>query len=272
MGYDYGCQRGGCAEKYRSLNSPDSNDMTDVFKAKKDNKNILAQVWSRLFNVRKDEAIGFGMSKTGMMTFKFDGNIPVRGVVCSTNSDDQEYENEWVMATCDTVARGNTEFDGIQNTNIKVKCPSGCLTVASARVWGVEMFKDDSSICRAAIHNGRIKPEDGGLIEVGIESGQSNYKGSESNGIKSEEFTKPWDRSFVVNTYVRRCPMDEFQTRLKSSFIQIGETATDDPGAQQSDSQGNQGGQGDQQGGQSAGQAAPQTQNDGIKKKIFILN
>lgn len=263
MGFDYGCLRGACSEKYRSLNSADSNDMTDVFKAKKDSKNILSQVWAKLFNVQKDEAIGFGMSKTGMMTFRFSGNIPVRGVVCSTNSDEQEFENEWVMATCETVARGNPDFDGIQNTNIKVKCPAGCLTVVSGKVWGVEMFKDDSSICRAAIHNGRIKPEEGGLLEVGIESGQSSYKGSESNGIKSEEFPKPWDRSFVINTYIRRCPIDEFQARFKSSFIQIEENLSNDPGTQQSDSQGGQGGGGDQQGGQSAGQSAPQTQNSG---------
>lgn len=40
-----------------------------------------------------------------------------------------------------------------------------------AKVYGVELFKDDSSVCKAAIHNNRISAEEGGFIEVGLESG-----------------------------------------------------------------------------------------------------
>lgn len=88
MGYDYGCDNGQCSEHYHSLNTADSPDMTDVFKGKTDSKNIFQKVWAKLFNTRKDEAIGFGMSKKGMTTFKMDGNLPVKGLICSTNSND----------------------------------------------------------------------------------------------------------------------------------------------------------------------------------------
>lgn len=48
------------------------------------------------------------------------------------------------------------------------------------------MYKDDSSICRAAIHAGAIDNEKGGKVEVGIERGLSDgevYEGALDNGV-----------------------------------------------------------------------------------------
>lgn len=120
IGYDYGCALGRCTDHYASLNNERSPDITEAVNARLDRKNLLNAAWTKIFNAKKDDCVGFGMSNTGMISFKFQGNIPVKGVVCSTNSDGSEWENEWVHATCDTVARGNLDFDGIVNTNIKV--------------------------------------------------------------------------------------------------------------------------------------------------------
>jgi hypothetical protein len=37
------------------------------------------------------------------------------------------------------------------------------------------MFKDDSSICRAALHNGIIKDVKGGIVQIAMDKGAANY-------------------------------------------------------------------------------------------------
>mmetsp|Transcript_88371 Transcript_88371/g.132451 ORF Transcript_88371/g.132451 Transcript_88371/m.132451 type:complete len:116 (-) Transcript_88371:582-929(-) len=114
------------------MNNEKTADITDILKKKYDDKNILSRIWAKIFNVKKDESIGFGMSKKGMISFKLEDNkMPVKGVVCSTNSDGSEWETEWVIANCDTIARANPDFDGIDHTNIKVKCPKNCVSLGT---------------------------------------------------------------------------------------------------------------------------------------------
>jgi hypothetical protein len=91
-------------------------------------------------------------------------------------------------------------------------------------VFGTILFKDDSSVCRAAIHNGVIKADEGGMVEVAVEDGRNNYAGSTSNGITSESFTSPWDRSFVVNKAHLRCPKDNFKSYNAPGFASFLET------------------------------------------------
>ena len=157
----------------------------------------------------------------GLQTTRLGGDKSIKGLVCSTNSASDDKEVAWVVADCETIPRGNQDFDGILNTNIKVQCPQGCQTSEKGRVWGSTLYKDDSSVCKAAIHSGIIKPDEGGLIEIGLEEGQDSYTGSKENGITSEDFGQKWDRSFVVNKYVEKCPIDNFE--LGNSFLQKSE-------------------------------------------------
>ena len=223
MGIDYACSKHTCSGKYNSLNSRTSKDITEFMKGMIDTKNILMQVFSKAFYKKQNDLIGFGLSKTGAMTSKFESNIPIKGIVCSTNKDKIDSEANWVKADCDTKARGNTDFDGVISTNIKVVCPAGCLNTGTGKIYGTEIFTDDSSICKAAIHNGVINSDKGGNIEVGMLEGRSSYLGSESNGIKSESQEK-WDRSFVTNKFVVSCPIDNFK-RYAKSFLEIDESS-----------------------------------------------
>ena len=78
------------------------------------------------------------------------------------------------------------------------------------KVWGsMNNYKDDSSICRAAIHSGVIGNE-GGKFEIGLEFGRNNYKGSIQNDIESFDYNSPWDKSFNVIKYEIKCPIQKF--------------------------------------------------------------
>ena len=76
----------------------------------------------------------------------------------------------------------------------KFKCPSGGQESA---VWGTEIYTLDSSICNAAVHAGKLASESGGAVTIELRPGESAYKGSTRNGIKSNDYGQ-YGSSFVV--------------------------------------------------------------------------
>ena len=46
---------------------------------------------------------------------------------------------------------------------------------------------------------------------VGIERGQVEFKGSENNKVKTDNYNVYWERTFVVKGYVKKCPLDKFK-------------------------------------------------------------
>ncbi|XP_020776947.2 vitrin isoform X2 [Boleophthalmus pectinirostris] len=76
-----------------------------------------------------------------------------------------------------------------------VKCPAHCKETKQ-QVYGTGVFASISSICNAAIHSGVIT-NTGGKVIVKKMAGQSIYKGSNSNGVRSLSLPK-WRESFAV--------------------------------------------------------------------------
>jgi hypothetical protein len=64
------------------------------------------------------------------------------------------------------------------------------------RLWGTDVYTDDSSICTAAVHSGRILPMTGGTVTIEIRPGQPSYMGTGRNGILSESYPA-WTGSFI---------------------------------------------------------------------------
>lgn len=222
MAMDYGCEKQACTGRFSSLSSRTSQDVTEPLTGMIDTQNLLTQDFSKQLNEKPNDLIGFGLSKTGTMTAKFQGGkIPIKGILCSTNNEKGDNTNNWIKADCNTKPRGDNNFDGEINTNIKVICPTGCLSTGSGKVVGTEVFTDDSSVCKAAIHNGALSAEKGGKIEIGILEGKNKYVGSQSFGIKSENLDEKWDRSFVTNQYKVICPIEDFKNRKVTSFLEI---------------------------------------------------
>ncbi|XP_026525127.1 vitrin [Notechis scutatus] len=84
----------------------------------------------------------------------------------------------------------------IINPEFIAKCPLGCQDV-KYRVYGTGIYASFSSVCAAAIHSGIID-NSGGKILVQKVAGQSGYKGSFSNGIRSLSLPR-WRESFILS-------------------------------------------------------------------------
>ncbi|PIO16161.1 hypothetical protein AB205_0005830, partial [Aquarana catesbeiana] len=80
--------------------------------------------------------------------------------------------------------------------SLLVQCPSDC-TVNGRNVWGTDVYTDDSSICKAAIHAG-ILGNTGGLVTVEKSPGQQSYTGSTRNGVTTNNYGA-WSGSFVLH-------------------------------------------------------------------------
>src|SRR5262249_19610406 len=64
-------------------------------------------------------------------------------------------------------------------------------------VWGTDLYTDDSSVCRAAVHAGLIKST-GGKVTVYPYGGQDIYEGGERNGIYASDYGA-WPASFAFD-------------------------------------------------------------------------
>ncbi|KAL7866401.1 hypothetical protein AOLI_G00142150 [Acnodon oligacanthus] len=83
----------------------------------------------------------------------------------------------------------------------RVYCPANCKNEPSywAPVIGTNVYADNSSICRAAIHAGVIKAT-GGYVDVLALDKRKSYAGSLKNGIQSESKTQAEGGAFRVFT------------------------------------------------------------------------
>jgi hypothetical protein len=72
--------------------------------------------------------------------------------------------------------------------------PNGSL---AATVWGTDVYTDDSSVCKAAVHAGVIRLAQGGTVAVTILAGRTAYQGSTRNGVTTEGYGS-WSGSFSV--------------------------------------------------------------------------
>ena len=99
------------------------------------------------------------------------------------------------------VIEAGCSFDGRQLKGnegdlFQVSCPAGC--DKRDRTWGTGVYSAHSPICRAGVHAGAI-PSTGGTVTVKLEAGRPAYRGSEQNGIKSDDFNE-FNRSYAVVT------------------------------------------------------------------------
>jgi hypothetical protein len=94
-----------------------------------------------------------------------------------------------------------TQADGWRGQNgkqIALQCPAG--GSISSRLWGTDLYTDDSSICTAAVHAGLISVSAGGSVVIEIRPGASRYAPSTRYGVTSKEYGA-WSGSFVFVIY-----------------------------------------------------------------------
>jgi hypothetical protein len=86
------------------------------------------------------------------------------------------------------------ELRGKEGERFPFRCPPGA---QPGTVWGTGPYTDDSSVCTAAVHSGKVTLDDGGTVTIEIRPGEDSYSGSRRKGIETLDFGR-WDGSFVV--------------------------------------------------------------------------
>ncbi len=79
-----------------------------------------------------------------------------------------------------------TQFRGQDGIHFALVCPANGM--ASTKLWGDSVYTDDSSICTAAVHSGRITIVAGGTVTIEILPGMGAYGSSTKHGITSKRY------------------------------------------------------------------------------------
>ncbi len=102
-----------------------------------------------------------------------------------------------VIGQAQELATWGTQADNLRGRNnqqFSFVCPGDG---SVGRLWGTDVYTDDSSICTAAVHAGKITPPSGGVITIEIRPGAAAYTASTRNGVASQSYGG-WHGSFVV--------------------------------------------------------------------------
>ena len=99
-----------------------------------------------------------------------------------------------VSVPCDQLANRAPIADLAAGASATLFCPANCSP--SGRLWGTDVYTDDSQVCLAARHAGVIGPA-GGAFTVTIAAGEGSYTASTRNGVTAASWGR-WGRSFTV--------------------------------------------------------------------------
>jgi hypothetical protein len=100
---------------------------------------------------------------------------------------------EAVRAVDVTWSTNASQYRGSVGQPVSFRCPPGG---APRNVWGTDIYTDDSSVCTAAVHAGRITVADGGVVTFEMRPGLGAYSAAVRNGIESSAY-EAWQWSFV---------------------------------------------------------------------------
>lgn len=196
LGWDYGCPNNMCKEEYFSFASEESNEISDLFLAKTEDK----------IDKQNKNTIGLGYGVNGEPYHFNIKEADITALFCSTNNYGKKEEEGALSISCSDSIISNSNLNSGLNSSIRVHCPSFCKE-AGAPIFGSSIYSQDSSICRAALHSGKIKDIEGGVVALIIRGRGSNLKGSKSNGIKSLDFDGVSELTITVGKNDDHCPV-----------------------------------------------------------------
>lgn len=87
-------------------------------------------------------------------------------------------------------------FSQFRGAGRSLTCRCSANAITSGAVWGSDIYTDDSSICRAALHSGATGAN-GGVITVQPLPGQNRYQSTERNGVTTSSWAE-YPASFRV--------------------------------------------------------------------------
>jgi LCCL domain len=89
------------------------------------------------------------------------------------------------VATADWSTQANS-LKGSVGERFELTCPAN--GTLSDRLWGTELYTDDSSICTAAVQSELITTAKGGTVIIEIRAGAASYRGSTRNTVVSRDY------------------------------------------------------------------------------------
>lgn len=122
-----------------------------------------------------------GSTRNGVTSADW-GSYGLSFVFISGNQNNYNPPPNVIQGTWATQA---SEYRGRNGQRFTFYFPPGTL---SSRLWGTELYTDDSSIATAAVHAGLITARDGGTVTIEIRAGASSYRGSTRNGVTSNNW------------------------------------------------------------------------------------
>jgi hypothetical protein len=135
----------------------------------------------------------YGCSERNGVTTSPYGSYPQSFVFKTPNTETVVREAEDQIPVLWNTSASMVSFE--EGKTYKFKCPAGG---KESSVWGTDIYTLDSSICNAAVHAGKLKMDSGGPVTIELRPGESSYKGSMRNGIKTNDYGK-YGSSFVVS-------------------------------------------------------------------------
>ncbi len=200
LGYDYECDDGACSEDFYSFVSDEGEGIQDHFL---ETPSYLEKLWAENKNT-----IGLGYDRNGKPTFFNLKETKITALICSTNKYGIEENPDYVSLSCSDTILTKEGINQGPGTSSKIKCPSLCGSQDSTPVFGSGKYSQSSSICRAAIHSGKLKNLEGGVVMLKVGAKESNLKGGTKNGITSLNFPS---ESLVTISFEEnhdKCPLD----------------------------------------------------------------
>lgn len=114
------------------------------------------------------------------------GSVGVRPYAMLPASSETAPGNDWA-----TIA---TPYRGRNGLRVRYDCPA---SGGGGSAWGTDIYTDDSSVCAAAQHFGRIGAAGGGPVVIEVRAGRGAYQGSTRNGVESLGYGA-YEGSFIV--------------------------------------------------------------------------
>jgi hypothetical protein len=188
-------------------------------------------------NEHEDTSTGRFVTSSVIVADEWDGGL--RGQISADMSRiDWDDGSAWLRSITTTVdahesmtadwGRDARPWRGRNGERFTLVCESN--GTPSFRLWGTEVYRDDSSICTAAVHAGIITTA-GGPVTIEIRPGSASYTASTRNGVASRSYGS-YGGSFVFVTAATQGVIGPAE--ILGSFIGGGialERDTDRPGA-----------------------------------------
>lgn len=89
-----------------------------------------------------------------------------------------------------------SDYRGKKQKTVAFVCPPNG---KKERLWGGSpWYQDDSSVCTAGVHAGKITFATGGKVTIKLGKGLKKYPASAKNGVNSSEYDSAGDGSFRI--------------------------------------------------------------------------